>query len=90
MRTFEVLGKEKKLITTNKNIEDYDFYHTSNILVIDRLNPAVDKNFIDVDYQRLPLNIYYKYSIDGLLKDIFTPPPWKSKKLAAINYRLCA
>ncbi|MDR1302068.1 MAG: hypothetical protein LBK43_06325, partial [Treponema sp.] len=72
MRTFEVLGKEKKLITTNKDIRNYDFYNASNILVIDRLNPVIDKNFITTDYQQLPMNIYYKYSIDGWLEDIFT------------------
>jgi hypothetical protein len=73
MRTFEVLGKEKKLITTNKNIRTYDFYNASNILVIDRYHPVIDKNFINGDYQPLPANIYYKYSIDGWLEDIFIP-----------------
>jgi hypothetical protein len=73
MRTFEVLGKEKKLITTNKDIKNYDFYNTSNILVIDRYHPVIDKDFIDSNYQPLPVNIYYKYSIDGWLEDIFAP-----------------
>jgi hypothetical protein len=95
MRTFEVLGKGKKLITTNKNITKYDFYNTSNILVIDRYNPVIDKDFIDSNYQPLPVNIYYKYSIDGWLEDIFiTPPPppphLAKNKLVAIDYRLCA
>jgi hypothetical protein len=67
MRTFEVLGKEKKLITTNRNIENYDFYNASNIMVVDRLNPVIDKDFINTDYQQLPINIYYKYRLDGWL-----------------------
>jgi hypothetical protein len=73
MRTFEVLGKERKLITTNEKIKDYDFYNPSNILIIDRLNPIINKDFINSDYQPLPATIYYKYSIDGWLEDIFTP-----------------
>jgi hypothetical protein len=73
MRTFEVLGKERKLITTNENIKNYDFYNPSNILIIDRLNPSINKDFINTDYQPLPAKIYYKYSIDGWLEDVFTP-----------------
>jgi hypothetical protein len=96
MRTFEVMGKEKKLITTNKNIKNYDFYNISNILVIDRSSPIIDKNFINRDYQPLPANVYYKYSLDGLLEDIFTrsvtsnTPHEEYRESIAIDYRLCA
>jgi hypothetical protein len=75
MRTFEVLGKGKKLITTNKNIRNYDFYNPSNILIIDRSHPVIDKDFFNTDYQPLSANIYYKYSIDGWLEDMITPHP---------------
>ena len=34
MRTIETLGARKKLITTNKEIENYDFYHPNNILIL--------------------------------------------------------
>ncbi|MDR2408296.1 MAG: hypothetical protein LBE13_09340 [Bacteroidales bacterium] len=79
MRTFEVLGKRRKLITTNGNIKNYDFYNSSNILIIDRLNPIINIDFINTDYQPLPKKIYYKYSIDGWLEDIFTPPKIKEE-----------
>jgi hypothetical protein len=71
MRTFEVLGEEKKLITTNKNIVEYDFYNEANILVIDRDNPVIDVDFLNKTYQPLSPDLYYKYSIDGWLEDIF-------------------
>jgi hypothetical protein len=71
MRTFEVLGKEKKLITTNINIMEYDFYNAANILVIDRNNPVIDDNFLNKTYKPLSPELYYKYSIDGWLEDIF-------------------
>jgi hypothetical protein len=72
MRTFEALGKEKKLITTNSNIKAYDFYNDTNILIIDRSNPVVNKEFINLPYQPLSMDLYYKYSIDGWLEDIFS------------------
>jgi hypothetical protein len=71
MRTFEMLGKETKLITTNKNIKKYDFYNDSNILIIDRLNPVLNEEFLEKDYQPLSRELYYKYSIDGWLEDVF-------------------
>jgi len=71
MRTIEMLGKEKKLITTNSNIKEYDFYNDTNICIIDRNNPIIDKKFFEDKYIILPEQIYYKYSINGWLEDIF-------------------
>ncbi|GHV47410.1 hypothetical protein AGMMS49546_36980 [Spirochaetia bacterium] len=70
IRTLEMLGKEIKLITTNSNIKRYDFYNESNILIIDRMNPVIDTDFINRNYQPLSADLYYKYSIDGWLEDI--------------------
>lgn len=47
MRTFEVLGSGKKLITTNKNIAKEPFYNKESIAIIDPLNPKIDPGFID-------------------------------------------
>jgi len=71
MRTIEMLGKEKKLVTTNNNIKKYDFYNDTNIYIIDRNNPIIDEKFFENKYKRLPEQIYYKYSINGWLEDIF-------------------
>lgn len=38
MRTFEALASGKKLITTNKNITEYNFYHKNNIYILERNN----------------------------------------------------
>jgi hypothetical protein len=35
LRPFEAIGLQKKLITTNASIRDYDFYHPNNIMIID-------------------------------------------------------
>jgi hypothetical protein len=71
IRTLEMLGKEKKLITTNSNVKEYDFYDPSNVYIINRNNPAVDIDFFEHTYKKLPEKLYYKYSIDGWLEDIF-------------------
>lgn len=71
MRTIEMLGAKKKLVTTNKNIKNYDFYHPNNIFVIDRNNPVIDKDFIEKPYIELDKEIYDKYYIKNWLITIF-------------------
>lgn len=72
MRTFECLGSRKKLITTNQNILEYDFYDKNNILIIDRNNGQVDQTFFDLPYRVSDKQIYNKYSITQWLKTIFS------------------
>ena len=63
MRTIEMVGLRKKLITTNAEIVNYDFYDSSNICIINRNSPVLDQNFISVPYKELPDSIYQKYSL---------------------------
>jgi len=74
MRTIEMLGARKKIITTNASVKKYDFYHPENIAVIDRKNPVIDPAFFSVPYVQLPPDLYEKYSIDGWLREIFSIP----------------
>lgn len=71
IRTIEMLGAGRKLITTNASIKDYDFYDPSNILVIDRENPEIPEQFFYTDYRPINEKTYYKYSLDGWLEEIF-------------------
>lgn len=71
MRTIEVLGARRKLITTNEEIINYDFYHPQNILLIDRNNISIDPEFFKTPVVKLDPGIYNKYSIDGWISDIF-------------------
>jgi hypothetical protein len=71
LRTIESIGANRKLITTNKDIVNYDFYDPSRIFVIDRKTPD-----IPVDFIRVPMNPYNKivlekYGINGWIRDIF-------------------
>lgn len=79
MRTIETLGLKKKLITTNSNILNYDFYDERNILVIDRDNPIVPLSFINNDYNEISQNLYEKYSLSGWINDVFVS--YKDKEL---------
>ncbi|CAM4120637.1 hypothetical protein FLAN108750_11510 [Flavobacterium antarcticum] len=69
-RIFESLGLEKKLITTNKDVRNYDFYNPKNILIIDETNPQISKDFFESDYEKIPENIYYKYTMDGWIDHV--------------------
>ncbi len=71
MRTFEVLGAHKKLITTNENIKTYDFYNETNILVIDRHNPIINIDFFKTPYQLLEKTTYQKYSLESWISYVF-------------------
>lgn len=70
MRTIEMLGAERKLITTNISIEKYDFYRPENICIIDRNNPRIPSDFFNTSYVPLERDLYYKYSLDGWLTEI--------------------
>jgi hypothetical protein len=67
MRTIEMLGMQKKLITTNRAVMKYDFYNPNNILVVDRENPRVDVSFIHSEYSCIDDDILCKYSLSSWL-----------------------
>lgn len=71
MRTIETLGAKKKLITTNFNVKEYDFYRPENVLIVDRYNPIIPKEFLDAPWTEIPEEIYSKYSIRSWLNFIF-------------------
>lgn len=69
IRTIECLGAKRKLITTNKDIINYDFYCPENIYVYDG-NFDFNSVFFKTDYQEINLNIYEKYSLDNWINEI--------------------
>lgn len=75
MRTFEALGAQKKLITTNKNITSYDFYNENNILIIDRDKPILNSEFFTTPYHHLEPSIYANYSLKNWIHFIFNAHP---------------
>jgi len=72
MRSIEVFGANKKLITTNIRITQYDLYNPNNICLADRKQPILNIDFIKETNQHVTPKIYSKYSIDSWLKEIFS------------------
>ena len=70
MRTIEMIGLKKKLITTNRDIINYDFYHPQNVEIIDRENPVIMDNFLTNSFKELPEAIYRKYHISTWIIDL--------------------
>jgi hypothetical protein len=70
-RVFESLGMNKKLITTNPDIINYDFYNPNNIHVIDEENIRFDAEFFNVPYEPIPEDIYNNYTLDNMLNIVF-------------------
>lgn len=72
MRTIEMVGMQKKLITTNKNVMEYDFYHPNNILVVDREKPHINISFIHSEYHHIDDAIREKYSLSSWLINLLS------------------
>lgn len=70
MRTIEALAAKSKLVTTNRDVEKYDFYNPNNILIINRENSVIDLEFLKTPYENVPEEIVEKYSLSNWIKTI--------------------
>lgn len=71
MRTIEMLGACKKIITTNKAIENYDFYVPTNQIIISRNKIHIEEEAIRKRYVEMKPEIYEKYTLSGWIVEIF-------------------
>lgn len=71
MRTIEALGLNKKLITTNADVKNYDFYSSNNICVVDRENPVVNEEFKNSAFIVPSEEIVNKYSLKQWVENVF-------------------
>lgn len=69
-RVFESIGLRKKLITTNSDIINYDFYNPNNILVIDEKKPNIPPSFFETEYENIPDKIFRKYTLEGWIENV--------------------
>ena len=71
IRVLEALGAKKKLITTNEDVVNYDFYRPENVYVycgeIDLENP-----FFKEEYKEIDKEIYEKYALRNWLAEIMS------------------
>ena len=71
IRTLEALGAKRKLITSNTDIVNYDFYRPENIYVYDRKGFDFESPFFTCDYVDVPQDVYESYSLNSWLKQNF-------------------
>lgn len=69
-RTIEALGAGCKLITTNNNIFEADFYNAKNILVLNRINPVVPNDFLN-EVPVFDQEVRSNYALTKWLKTLF-------------------
>ena len=72
-RVFESLYLNKKIITTNTDIKNYDFYNPNNIAIISPEEPiTIPNDFFISPYEKIPNEIYENYLFSNWIKEILT------------------
>ncbi|WP_353166395.1 hypothetical protein [Acinetobacter sp.] len=84
-RTFEALYYEKKLITNNKTVMNYDFYHPNNILIWDGKDLSMLQDFLSKPLVPVDSKIREKYSFKNWIKNILDCQPYIAIKLPEIS-----
>ncbi len=70
-RVFESLGLKKKLITTNRDIVNYDFFNPQNIFVIEDIDDiTIPKSFFKTSYTPIAQHILNKYLIENWVDEL--------------------
>jgi hypothetical protein len=76
MRTIEMLGASKKLVTTNQFVAECEMYSHNNICLIDRNDPIISDTFFDVPWADYDEALLKEYSIgkwvDNVVLNRFT------------------
>jgi hypothetical protein len=72
-RPFEALGMEKKMITNNPRIKEYDFYCEENICVVEPDNIVIPAQFFSTPYTKIVPAIKHKYHLDCWFDTLISP-----------------
>ena len=70
IRVLEALGAKKKIITTNEDVVNYDFFREENIYVYDGNKFDLTSPFFSQSYKELDDEIYNKYSLRSWLSNM--------------------
>lgn len=73
VRTFEVIGARRLLVTTNPDVKKYDFYSPSRVKIIDRNCPSMDFLFEDMSPPVYSESIL-EYSIEKWIEKVLGLP----------------
>lgn len=67
IRTIEMLGAQRKLITTNPWVREHNFYDPQNIFLVDAYTKTIPIEFFSTPYQAVQENLYIQYSLSAWL-----------------------
>lgn len=70
MRTLEAIFSNKKLISNNPNLIDYDFYHPNNIFILSESNIDEIPGFLRKPYVPIDKDILDNYVLDRVIEDL--------------------
>ena len=71
LRTLETLVSGKRMITTNEDIVNYDFYNPNNICVVDRKHIVIPDSFMKASYEPIDDTVLARYTAEGWIDDVF-------------------
>lgn len=70
LRALEAMAFNKKLITNNASIKDYDFYHPDKIFIWGEDDRTSMARFLLSEHQKTDLALLESYCADGMLKTL--------------------
>lgn len=76
-RFFEALYYKKKIITNNKTVKEYDFYHPNNIFITDFENFDGLEEFMQKPYAEIEQSIVDKYGFKNWIRYVLDLPPYQ-------------
>jgi len=71
MRSIESVGAQRKLITTNADIVNYDVYSPFDVLVVDRHSPVIDDAFFEQDTLPFSSEVRLRYAVSDWVDKVF-------------------
>ena len=73
LRALEAMFLNKKLLTNNRRIKEFDFYNSNNIFIYGVDDLAHMDEFMSTPFQTMPEDVCYKYTIDCWVNNFFSP-----------------
>ncbi len=73
MRTIEALSLGKKIVTTNVNIKQYDFYNPHNVLILNRDHFHIPTSFFKTPFKPIHKKIIDRYSLESFYQKTIGP-----------------
>ncbi len=71
LRPMESIFFRKKLITNNPDVVNYDFYRKNNIFIIGQQPLEEIREFLDVPYEDVPIEIVRNYTVEAWMERFF-------------------